>query len=58
MSKKKRRKQSLMPRRGPATNLRPAGAHETLAQYNRKRQKVQARREIGEDLAAFDRDVD
>lgn len=57
MSKKKRRTRALMPRMGPPTNLRPAGAHETLVQYNRKRQKALARREIREDLG-HEYDVD
>ncbi len=48
MSKKKRRKMALVvPPRGPATNLRPAGAHETLKRYNRKRAKAALRGEKG-----------
>ena len=40
-TKKRRRKlAALMPRLGPPTNLRPAGAHESLKRYNRKRQKA------------------
>lgn len=45
MNKKKRRKAAFVPRLGPATNLRPAGAHESLKRYNRKRQKAALRRE-------------
>jgi hypothetical protein len=46
MAKKKRRKMKLVPRLGPPTNLRPAGAHETLTRYNRKRKKKELRDEI------------
>lgn len=42
---KKRRKRVLVPRLGPPVNLRPAGAHESLKHYNRKRQKAALRRE-------------
>jgi hypothetical protein len=56
--KKKRRKAALMPRRGPATNLRPAGTHESLVQYNRKRQKAATRREVAQDLGRHDYDAD
>lgn len=48
MAKKKRRKMKLVPRLGPPTNLRPAGAHETLTRYNRKRKKRELREELGE----------
>ncbi len=48
MAKKKRRKINLVPRLGPPTNLRPAGAHETLTRYNRKRKKRELRGELGE----------
>lgn len=41
---KKRKKRALMPRLGPAQNLRPAGAHEPKTLYNRKRQKAALRR--------------
>jgi len=44
-----------MPRLGPPANLRPAGAHATLKQYNRKRHKAALRRE---GTAEFDGDVD
>ena len=45
MAKKKRRKPGLVPRLGPATNLRPGGAHESLKRYNRRRMKAALRRE-------------
>jgi len=46
MNKKKRRKiAALVGRLGPATNLRPAGAHESLKKYNRRRAKAALRRE-------------
>jgi hypothetical protein len=45
MAKRKRRKPSLVPRLGPATNLRPAGSHESLKLYNRRRMKAALRRE-------------
>jgi len=48
MPNKKRRKKTLMPRLGPPTNVRPAGAHELLTRYNRKRGKSELRHEIGE----------
>lgn len=41
---RKRRKRALMPRLGPAQNVRPAGAHEAKTAYNRKRQKAALRR--------------
>ena len=53
-NKKKRRKAQLMPRLGPPTNLRPAGAHETLMRYDRKRSKSETKREA----AQYDFDVD
>lgn len=45
MAKRKRRKPNLVPRLGPPTNLRPAGAHESLRRYNRRRMKAALRRE-------------
>lgn len=42
--KRKRRKAALMPRLGPAQNLRPAGAHESRKRYNRKRAKAALKR--------------
>jgi hypothetical protein len=50
MAKKKRRKMKLVPRLGPPTNLRPAGAHETLTRYNRKRKKRELRDELASDV--------
>jgi hypothetical protein len=52
MAKKRRRKIALMPRLGPPTNLRPAGAHDTLKRYNRKRIKAALLREA---QSGFDR---
>ena len=34
---KKRRKKRLVPRLGPPTNLRPAGAHESKTVYTRRK---------------------
>lgn len=50
MAKKKRRRKTptLVPRLGPATNLRPAGAHESIKRYNRKKLKAALRREEDE----------
>ena len=45
MARKKRRKVRIVPRLGPATNLRPAGAHESRKLYNRKRIKAALRKE-------------
>jgi len=46
MAKRKRRKPGgLVPRLGPAINLRPAGAHESLKRYNRRRMKAALRQE-------------
>jgi hypothetical protein len=58
MSKKKRRKAALMPRRGPATNVRPAGAHESLTLYNRRRQKAALKDELERDLSQHDYHAD
>ena len=44
MANKKRRKRLLVPRLGPAVNLRPAGAHESKKLYDRKRIKAALRR--------------
>ncbi|MGD0969625.1 MAG: hypothetical protein ABR949_15235 [Candidatus Aquilonibacter sp.] len=38
----------LVPRLGPPTNLRPAGAHETVTRYNRKRKKRELQAELGD----------
>jgi len=50
MAKKKRLPTvPLVPPRGPATNLRPAGAHDDDATvYDRKKEKAALRREIAE----------
>ncbi|MEO6834300.1 MAG: hypothetical protein ABI231_00095 [Candidatus Tumulicola sp.] len=49
MKKRRRRKpQKLVPRLGPATNLRPAGAHESIKRYNRKKLKTALRQEVAE----------
>jgi hypothetical protein len=49
MAKKKRRSAVLLvPPRGPATNLRPAGAHDDESAYDRKKEKAALRREIAE----------
>ena len=42
---RKRRKIKLVPRLGPATNLRPAGAHDSIKLYNRKRAKAALRKD-------------
>ena len=55
MGKKKRRKLKLVPRLGPPTNLRPAGAHEVLTRYSRKRKKAELRAELSHEI---DTDVD
>ncbi|HUA09714.1 MAG TPA: hypothetical protein VMA98_10600 [Candidatus Acidoferrales bacterium] len=49
-SKKKRRKVKLMPRMGPAANLRPAGAHEVATRYNRKRKKAELREQLSHEV--------
>ena len=53
MPKKKRRLKALaiVPRLGPPVNLRPAGAHESIKRYNRKKLKAALRRE--EDESGF-----
>lgn len=48
MANKRRRKRRLVPRLGPAVNLRPAGAHESRKLYDRKRIKAALRREEDE----------
>lgn len=46
MAKQKRRRTvAIVPRLGPATNLRPAGAHENKKLYNRKKIKAVLRQE-------------
>ncbi len=47
--KRKRRKPKLVPRLGPAQNLRPAGAHESRKLYNRKRRHKAALEDYVED---------
>lgn len=44
----KRRRKRLIPRLGPAMNLRPAGAHESKKLYDRKRIKAALRRQDDE----------
>ena len=58
MAKKRWRKAALMPRLGPPTNLRPAGAHETLKRYNRKRTKAALLREAQSGFEFSGPDVD
>ena len=58
MTKKRRRKAALMPRLGPPSNLRPAGAHETLTKYNRKRHKAALRRDAGYEPSETDYNVE
>lgn len=53
MADKRRRKRRLVPRLGPAVNLRPAGAHESRKLYDRKRIKAALRREEDEGGFAF-----
>lgn len=49
MAKKARQKPpAIVPRRGPATNLRPAGAHVDETVYDRKKEKAALEREIAE----------
>ncbi|HEY5257373.1 MAG TPA: hypothetical protein VIJ12_03250 [Candidatus Baltobacteraceae bacterium] len=48
MAKRKQRRRiepKLVPRLGPAINLRPAGAHQTKKHYDRKQIKAVLRRE-------------
>ena len=50
MAKRRRRKKPpVMPPRGPATNLRPAGAHESKKRYDRKKTDAVLRQEEDED---------
>ena len=53
--KRQRKRAALMPRLGPPTNLRPAGAHESLKRYNRKRQKAALQRDA---QSGFDHNAD
>jgi len=51
MRKKRRRKvPKLVPRLGPATNLRPAGTHESIKRYNRRKLKIALQHELEGDL--------
>ena len=43
--KKKRKKVALVPRMGPAQNLRPAGAHKSKKLYDRNKMKAVFRKE-------------
>lgn len=54
MPKKKARRSAppIVARLGPATNLRPAGAHESEKTYNRKKLKAALKAE--EDESGFD----
>ena len=44
--KKRRKKRAVVPRLGPATNLRPAGAHESRKRYNRRKSKAALQRDV------------
>jgi hypothetical protein len=44
--KKRRKKRPVIPRLGPATNLRPAGAHEARKRYNRRKSKAALQRAV------------
>ncbi len=39
----------IVPRRGPPSNLRPAGAHDDETAYDRKKEKAVLRRDLAED---------
>lgn len=57
MAKRKRRRTvAIVPRLGPATNLRPAGAHENKKLYNRKKIKAVLRQQA-EDGFSNSKDV-
>jgi hypothetical protein len=43
--KRRRKRRIIVPRLGPPTNLRPAGVHESMKRYDRKRRKAELRRE-------------
>ena len=53
---RKKLKKKLVPRLGPATNLRPAGAHESMKLYNRKRAKAAFRKNAEGGFAPFETD--
>ena len=49
MAKKKgRTPPKIVPRRGPPSNLRPAGAHDDETVYDRKKAKAALRQEVAE----------
>ena len=54
MTRKRRRRKvaTLVPRLGPATNLRPAGAHESAKRYNRKKLKIALEKELEGDFVS------
>lgn len=54
MTRRKRRHKppALVPRRGPVSNLRPAGAHESIKRYNRRKLKNALRQELAEGVFA------
>ena len=49
--KKKRAVRKIVPRLGPPTNVRPAGAHGDESLYDRKKERADLRRELAEDGA-------
>ena len=53
---RKKLKKKLVPRLGPATNLRPAGAHESMKLYNRKRAKAAFRKDPEGGVPVFETD--
>ena len=55
---RKRLKKKLVPRLGPATNLRPAGAHDSMKLYNRKRAKAALRKDTEGGIPVFETNYD
>lgn len=51
--KRKRKKAKLVPRLGPAENLRPAGAHPPKTLYRRHRMKAALRHEAEDGFFAW-----
>ena len=51
MKRKRRKALPIVPRRGPAENLRPAGAHESKKRYNRKRHEAALKRYVEDGFA-------
>ena len=51
--KKKRAKRVLVPRMGPATNVRPAGAHKSKKLYDRQKMKAIFRKDEDGFLASI-----